>query len=377
MTRPGEAIFGPAAIPDPYPAYAQLREQVPVTLVVFPNGQTVWMVTRYDEACAALQDDRLGKDLRPCGTCCARPEPCTSPRRPTRSTRTCSPPTRRNTRLRRPVSREFSPRRVSELRPYVASVVDHLLDAVAGSERCDLIGTFAYGPDRQRGRLPAAPSRPTVIVTPTSGPHRRRCGGTPGLRDIGHARDTAHRAVRHRAWWHADPRGEHGHRRAWRGQPGPAALRAPLPPRHHPRQQTSTCHSAGVRTTAGAVMSRMIIATAISKLLARLPELALAVAAEDLAWQDPRARSAGGSSLCPYCCGGMRRHWGTRSRTPRGHPPTPSMTLALRRVRVECCPGHGRRVRQPLVWSLPPRQESGRPRLPPTALPRHRVPRDP
>lgn len=145
MTKPVEAIFNPQAIPDPYPAYAQLRERAPVTPVLFPNGLTLWMVTRYQEACAALNDNRLGKN----------PEPVRHLLREAGSVYfsdegkslnahmlTADPP--EHTRLRKPVSREFSPRHVAELRPHVESVIDGLLNAMEGRKECDLIEAFAF-----------------------------------------------------------------------------------------------------------------------------------------------------------------------------------------------------------------------------------------
>lgn len=145
MTKPAEAIFSPEAVPDPYPAYAELRERAPVSPVTLPDGLTVWMITRYAEAHAALQDNRLGKDpepvrhlLRQAGSAYFSEEgdPLNA------HMLTADPP--EHTRLRRPVSREFSPRRVEELRPHVESVVDGLLDTLHGRTGCDLIESFAF-----------------------------------------------------------------------------------------------------------------------------------------------------------------------------------------------------------------------------------------
>src|SRR5690242_371991 len=52
---------------DPQPIYAQLREEGPVRRVTLPHGWEIWIVTKYDEARAALADPRLLKDGRKLG----------------------------------------------------------------------------------------------------------------------------------------------------------------------------------------------------------------------------------------------------------------------------------------------------------------------
>ncbi|MFG1706192.1 hypothetical protein ACFLIM_23645 [Nonomuraea sp. M3C6] len=49
---------------DPYPAYARLREVRAPHRVSLANGLYGWLVTRYDDARAALADPRLSKDPR-------------------------------------------------------------------------------------------------------------------------------------------------------------------------------------------------------------------------------------------------------------------------------------------------------------------------
>ena len=55
-------ILDEAFGPDPYPAYAKLREAGPVHRVTGPEGRPVWLLTRYPEARAALADPRLSLD---------------------------------------------------------------------------------------------------------------------------------------------------------------------------------------------------------------------------------------------------------------------------------------------------------------------------
>jgi hypothetical protein len=47
---------------NPYPFYAKLRAEQPVFPVKLPDGQTAWLITRYDDALRALKDRRFSKD---------------------------------------------------------------------------------------------------------------------------------------------------------------------------------------------------------------------------------------------------------------------------------------------------------------------------
>ena len=47
-----------------YPFYAELRRTTPVYAAKLPDGQTAWLVTRYEDVNRALKDERLFKDKR-------------------------------------------------------------------------------------------------------------------------------------------------------------------------------------------------------------------------------------------------------------------------------------------------------------------------
>ena len=55
-------IASPAFKANPYPFYAQLRAEAPVFRTPLPDGDTAWLVTRYDDVAAVLKDDRYSKD---------------------------------------------------------------------------------------------------------------------------------------------------------------------------------------------------------------------------------------------------------------------------------------------------------------------------
>jgi len=130
---------------NPYPFYAGLRREAPVQPVEL-NGMETWLVTRYEDAYAALADRRLSKDPRRAEEALRRagiivgddgrsvgfgPNMLMS-----------DPPD--HTRLRRLVLEAFAPRRVEAMRPRVQEIADDLVDAVAPSGRADLVEDYAF-----------------------------------------------------------------------------------------------------------------------------------------------------------------------------------------------------------------------------------------
>jgi cytochrome P450 len=136
---------GPDYVQDPYPFYAALREQAPVTRVRMPGGTETWLVTQYEDVRAALADPRLHKDYRELDG--LNPDaglPRTSSVDAMRgSMLTRDPPD--HTRLRRLVNKAFTPRRTDALRPRIADITAGLLDAMedAGPD-VDLLESLAF-----------------------------------------------------------------------------------------------------------------------------------------------------------------------------------------------------------------------------------------
>src|SRR5262245_31959953 len=60
-------LLGPGFDSDPYPVYARLRQEGPVREVRLRDGVRCWVVCRYEEARAALVDERLSRDPRSAG----------------------------------------------------------------------------------------------------------------------------------------------------------------------------------------------------------------------------------------------------------------------------------------------------------------------
>ena len=104
-----------------YERYVELRDQSPVHRLLQPDGTEAWLITRYEDARAALADARLSKDPRGIRQALEN-EGLVSPvevadpgataahlRLPTPDMLTSDPP--EHTRLRRLVNRAFTPRR--------------------------------------------------------------------------------------------------------------------------------------------------------------------------------------------------------------------------------------------------------------------------
>ncbi|MFF8595014.1 cytochrome P450 [Streptomyces sp. NPDC015220] len=134
------AALGESFTRDPYPVYARLRAEGPVHRIRMPEGGAeAWLVVGYEAGRAALADPRLSKDWSKA-----------SPSLPVGSVSSgfhmlrADPPD--HTRLRRLVSREFTPRRVDELGPRVQKITDALLDTMltAPDGRADLVEALSF-----------------------------------------------------------------------------------------------------------------------------------------------------------------------------------------------------------------------------------------
>ncbi|MEU7487367.1 cytochrome P450 [Streptomyces sp. NPDC042319] len=127
---------------DPHPHYAALRDRGPVHRVRLSDGQEVWLVVGHDEARAALMDPRLRKDWS------AHPQwqPADGTGQLLANMLQSDPP--RHTRLRKLVTRAFTPGAVDALRPAVQQITDGLIDTMlekaAPDGRADLVEALAY-----------------------------------------------------------------------------------------------------------------------------------------------------------------------------------------------------------------------------------------
>ncbi|MFE2985612.1 cytochrome P450 [Streptomyces sp. NPDC059262] len=131
---------------DPYPAYAWLRENAPVHRTKLPSGVDAWLVTRYADARQALADSRLSKNPEHHAEDAQGKSKTGIPGERSANLMThllnIDPPD--HTRLRRLVSKAFTPRRVAAFAPRVQELADDLIDRFAPQGEADLIHDFAF-----------------------------------------------------------------------------------------------------------------------------------------------------------------------------------------------------------------------------------------
>jgi cytochrome P450 len=137
-------ISSPAFKANPYPFYAQLRDQSPVHRITLGDKRPAWLVTRYDDVVTVLKDDRFVKDKRNVLT------PEQMAREPwipkmlkpiERNMLDADAPD--HTRLRGLVHMAFTPRLIENMRERIQRLTDELLDAIQIRGRMDLIRDYA------------------------------------------------------------------------------------------------------------------------------------------------------------------------------------------------------------------------------------------
>lgn len=136
--------FEPGFFADPYRQYAVAREAAPVLETVFGAA-----VLRYDDVVRVLRDPRLSVEERhahvPEGLRDPEIEALRAARGDDRGDHAMlnlDPPDHH--RLRRLVSKVFTPASVERLEPHVRALVDTYLDAMAAADVADVIGDLAF-----------------------------------------------------------------------------------------------------------------------------------------------------------------------------------------------------------------------------------------
>lgn len=136
---PAESARRPRACdPDPYPNYAWLQENAPVSLLYSPHGTgRTWLVTSYELARDCLSDPRLSNDSRK-----ARTGPDLDQDEATaRGLLHLDRPD--HTRLRGMVSRTFSRSASERWRSLIGRECHAAVDRLAGRAEADLVSDFA------------------------------------------------------------------------------------------------------------------------------------------------------------------------------------------------------------------------------------------
>jgi cytochrome P450 len=135
--------FEPGYFDDPYAQFARLRELDPVHATLDGN----WMLFRYDDVFRVLRDPALSVDDRNIrhsarASMMSELREGRRGRREERSMLGLDPPD--HDRLRRLVSKAFTPRAIEELRPLVQRLVDEALDRIEEQGSTDLIADLAF-----------------------------------------------------------------------------------------------------------------------------------------------------------------------------------------------------------------------------------------
>ncbi|GII04537.1 cytochrome P450 family protein [Planobispora takensis] len=140
---PVEFLFSPEFSRDPYTQYGALRERGPVHAVEFIPGTDIpaFLVIDYEHGRAALNDPRLAKGSRHAPAFFHREEVRTNPAL-AENMLNADPPD--HTRLRKLVTKAFTPRRTESLRPRIQEITDGLVDAMEPRGRAELIDDFAF-----------------------------------------------------------------------------------------------------------------------------------------------------------------------------------------------------------------------------------------
>ena len=140
-------LYSPAFRADPYAVFARMRAENPVFAQPGLDGKTpIWFVTGYDDVAAVLLDDeRFVRDPRNALTpdeLQARAEdfPDLGPLDNHMLNRDGDD----HRRLRRLVTKAFTPKMVEQLRPRIQAIAEELLDAVATDREMDLSASYAF-----------------------------------------------------------------------------------------------------------------------------------------------------------------------------------------------------------------------------------------
>ncbi|MCX5267498.1 cytochrome P450 [Streptomyces sp. NBC_00199] len=183
--------WDPAFVADPYPAYAELRERGRV-IYYEPTGQ--WLVPGHDDVSALLRDRRLGRTYQHRFT--HEEFGRTAPPAEQEPFHTLNdhgmldlePPD--HTRIRRLVSKAFTPRTVERLKPYVHRLAGDLVDGLVRAGGGDLLSDVAEP-------LPVAVIAEMLgIPEADRGPLRPWSADICGMYELNPSEETAAKAVR-------------------------------------------------------------------------------------------------------------------------------------------------------------------------------------
>ncbi|MEW2159189.1 cytochrome P450 [Streptomyces sp. NPDC007189] len=183
--------WDPAFVADPYPAYAELRARGRV-LYFEPTKQ--WLVPHHADVSALLRDRRLGRTYlhrfshEEFGRTAPPPEHEPFHTLNDHGMLDLEPPD--HTRIRRLVSKAFTPRTVERLRPYVHALADELVAALVRKGGGDLLSEVAEPlPVAVIAEMLGIPEADRALLRPWS-------AAICGMYELNPSQETAAKAVR-------------------------------------------------------------------------------------------------------------------------------------------------------------------------------------
>lgn len=152
--------------PDPYPNYAWMRANTPVSPILLSRGPSKkWMITCYRDATEALTSPDLSADRSNAALPPSHQRPA-EPAKIGRNLLGLDPPT--HTRLRRLASVMLAPRAVQRWAPAISRICHDLIDEFAPQGRADLVEDYAL-------RVPVAVIHEVMGVPPGQREDAGRC----------------------------------------------------------------------------------------------------------------------------------------------------------------------------------------------------------
>src|SRR5690348_8673039 len=183
--------WDPAFVADPYPAYAELRGR---GRVIYYEPTDQWLVPRHADVSALLRERRLGRTYQhrftheDFGRTAPPPEHEPFHILNDHGMLDLEPPD--HTRIRRLVSKAFTPRTVEALKPYVQNLANDLVAALVDAGGGDLLTDVAEP-------LPVAVIAEMLGIPESDrGPLRPWSADICGMYELNPSQDTARKAVR-------------------------------------------------------------------------------------------------------------------------------------------------------------------------------------
>jgi cytochrome P450 len=183
--------WDPAFVADPYPAYAELRGR---GRVIYYEPTDQWLVSRHADVSALLRERRLGRTYQhrftheDFGRTSPPPEQEPFHTLNDHGMLDLEPPD--HTRIRRLVSKAFTPRTVEQLKPYVRRLAGELVDRLVEAGGGDLLSEVAEP-------LPVAVIAEMLGIPESDrGPLRPWSADICGMYELHPSQETAARAVR-------------------------------------------------------------------------------------------------------------------------------------------------------------------------------------